>query len=234
MLTVVCVKWGTKYGPKYVYNLRTMVQRNLTHKHNFVCLTDDPTDINCDTILFPENNDLETYWNKMYLFKRDMLKGKCVYFDLDIVIQNNIDEIVNYTDKLTGVYTYWNDLKSDGSYPYAILKWKVPFNSSVMAWTAEDYYWVWDKFDEDRDWHIIKYYGDDKFLGNEIKNKGTFPDKWIYSRLYGSKEKDTPNEILKLYRGYSEGLYNFPEYKICLFNGPTDEKYYKGFEKYWS
>ena len=170
----------------------------------------------------------------MYLFKRNILSGKCVYFDLDTVIQNNFDEIINYTNKLTGIYTYWYQIQTNENFPNTTFRWRTPFNSSIMTWIAEDYYWVWDKFIENKDWNIIKYYGDDRFLGNGISNKQTFPKEWIYSRLYGRKEKDTPTELLEIYPGYSEGLYYFPEYKFCLFNGPTDEKYYKGFEKYWS
>ena len=40
-LTVVCVKWGTKYGPDYVLKLRAGVGRYLSRPHQFVCLTDD-------------------------------------------------------------------------------------------------------------------------------------------------------------------------------------------------
>lgn len=234
MITIACVKWGTKYEPEFVNRLQRMVQKNFTHTHKFVCLTEDSNGLNCETFPFPKDNDLETYWNKMYLFNKDYLKGKCIYFDLDTIIQNNFDEIVDYTNKLTGVYTYWNDTYTDGDYSYATLKWKVPFNSSVLAWTAENYYWIWDKFNEDRNWYIIKYFGDDKFLGNEIKDRQTFPKEWIYTRLYGRKEHDDYNELIKLYDGCYEKVYHFPERKFCLFNGPTEEKHYKGFEKYWS
>ena len=40
-VNVVCMKWGTKYGPEYVNILRAMVRRHLARSHRFVCLTDD-------------------------------------------------------------------------------------------------------------------------------------------------------------------------------------------------
>jgi hypothetical protein len=40
-VNVVCMKWGTKYGPEYVNILRAMVSRHLDRPHRFVCLTDD-------------------------------------------------------------------------------------------------------------------------------------------------------------------------------------------------
>ena len=42
---VICMKWGTKYGPEYVNRLYAMVRRHLTGDFRMVCLTDDPTGI---------------------------------------------------------------------------------------------------------------------------------------------------------------------------------------------
>lgn len=234
MITISCVKWGNKYGPEFVNRLQNMVKKNFSHPYRFVCLTENSDNVDCETLPFPKDNDLETYWNKMYLFNKEYFTGKCIYFDLDIIIQNNFDDMIQYTNKLTGIYTYWNDTYTDGNYPYATLKWKVPFNSSILAWNAEDYHWVWDKFNEERDWYIIKYFGDDKFLGNEIIDRQTFPKEWTYTRLYGRKKHDDYTHLIKLYEGCYEKVFYFPEYKFCLFNGPTEEKHYKGFEKYWS
>ena len=38
---IICMKWGTKYGPEYVNRLYAMVRRHLTGDFNMVCLTDD-------------------------------------------------------------------------------------------------------------------------------------------------------------------------------------------------
>ena len=40
-INVVCMKWGTMYGPEYVNNLYHMVKRNLTPPFRFVCFTDN-------------------------------------------------------------------------------------------------------------------------------------------------------------------------------------------------
>ena len=37
---VICIKWGTKFGPEYVNRLYKMVQKNLSLPHRFVCFTD--------------------------------------------------------------------------------------------------------------------------------------------------------------------------------------------------
>ncbi len=38
---ILCMKWGTKYGPEYVNRLYAMVRRHLQGDFNFVCLTDN-------------------------------------------------------------------------------------------------------------------------------------------------------------------------------------------------
>ena len=233
MITVAFVKWGDKYDSKYVYRLQKMVSKNLNISHKFICITDKKIpNINC---IVPDNLfDLEGWWSKMFLWKKGILTGKILYLDLDTVIQNNIDELINYSpNKLCGVYTYWNDMYTDGSYEHPMYRYKTPFNSSVMVWNAGDYHWVWDKFEEDPNWYIMKYYGDDKFLGNEVENKTTFKEGWIYSNLYGIDEKTETNSSVRIENGRQTTHY-YPEKKICLLNGPTNEYYYKPFEKYWN
>ncbi|MFW5452327.1 hypothetical protein [Thioalkalivibrio sulfidiphilus] len=41
MKTVLCIKWGTRYGPDYVNRIYAMVARNITPPFQIVCFTDD-------------------------------------------------------------------------------------------------------------------------------------------------------------------------------------------------
>lgn len=38
---ILCMKWGSKYGPEYVNRLQRMVARHITPPFQLVCLTDD-------------------------------------------------------------------------------------------------------------------------------------------------------------------------------------------------
>ena len=38
---VICVKWGTAYGPEYVNRLYGMLRRHITGEFRLVCLTDN-------------------------------------------------------------------------------------------------------------------------------------------------------------------------------------------------
>ncbi|WP_223880828.1 hypothetical protein [Roseococcus microcysteis] len=43
MQTVICMKWGTLYGPEYANRLHAMVRRNTRRPLRFVCFTEDAT-----------------------------------------------------------------------------------------------------------------------------------------------------------------------------------------------
>jgi hypothetical protein len=228
MITVACVKWGTKYGPEFVNRLYYMVERNLTIPFRFCCYTEDATDLIPEVNVIPiESDDLEGYWNKVALFK--LFTGKVLYIDLDTVIQNNIDKLITHSPVLCGVKTYWSEISTDGSEYYVTMKWKTPFNSSVMVWNAEDYYWVWDVFASDMDMYILKYFGDDKFLGNEVPNKTAFPKGWIYSRTRGLGNNEKPNYKMNDLLS----AYHYPDAMICMLNGATKPIHYEGLEHYW-
>ncbi|GAH56014.1 unnamed protein product, partial [marine sediment metagenome] len=49
MITVCCLKVGDKYSSEYVNKLYSMVERNLTVEHDFICITDNPEGVNCKT-----------------------------------------------------------------------------------------------------------------------------------------------------------------------------------------
>ena len=85
-INVYCVNVGDKYSSEYVYKLKSAVERHLGFKHRFYCITDK-------TELYPfaiQSDDLPGYWNKLSIFKH---KGRCLYFDLDVIIYNKFIKI---------------------------------------------------------------------------------------------------------------------------------------------
>lgn len=97
-LTVACVRAGTFYGPEYVSRLQAAVARNLTVPHNFVCLTDRPGEVECQTLPIPM--DLPGWWGKVALFSKEIIPGRILFFDLDTVIVGNIDDFAKYDGNL--------------------------------------------------------------------------------------------------------------------------------------
>lgn len=85
MYTVVCMKWGDKYGPEYVNRLFNMVARNTTLPFKFVCFTDDAKGLlpEIDARPLPQMDlppDKERGWRKLSLFRKDVgLEGRVLF-----------------------------------------------------------------------------------------------------------------------------------------------------------
>ncbi len=104
-VNVVCMKWGTLYGPEYVNRLYGSVARNLTRSHRFVCLTDDPSgvreEVECAPIpalrVDPPYGDLA--WRKLVLHRPGLagLSGTALYLDLDVVIVGGLDPFFEHS-----------------------------------------------------------------------------------------------------------------------------------------
>jgi hypothetical protein len=104
-VNVLCIKWGSKYGPEYVNKLRSMVARNLSRPHRFVCLTDDRAGIEPDIELHDippvgiadfDQRRPWTFghgWLKLTSFADPLydLAGPTLFIDLDVVIVDSID-----------------------------------------------------------------------------------------------------------------------------------------------
>ena len=86
MANIICMKWGTKYGPEYVNRLANMVRRNMTIPYRFVCMTDSAVglDAGIDARPLPDFDDPggpERGWRKISTFRNPLfdLKGPTIF-----------------------------------------------------------------------------------------------------------------------------------------------------------
>ena len=230
-MIISCVKWGNKFSHEHVNRLYTMVAKNISIPFTFVCHTENPENIHKDIQIKPLDTSLglEKWWWKLTLFNQE--PGEHIFFDLDVVIQNNLQPIIDSIrpNKLCMIKALWKTYELKGN--------DMDHNSSVMAWGG-DLSHIWDKFEDDVEHYTWAYNGIDGFLYHEIKDINTFPEKLIYSRLFGI-DKDNCYSY-----GDFKGYYGMPDYTVCIFNGwrrdKKDGKYllddygYKGMEHYWN
>ena len=95
---VLCMRWGTKYGPEYVNRLYAMVRRHLRGEFRFVCLTDSAAGVQPEVECLPiPSLELpagipERGWRKLTTFAADLhgLAGTALFLDLDVVIVDDI------------------------------------------------------------------------------------------------------------------------------------------------
>lgn len=98
-VTILCMKWGSMYGPEYVNHLREGVARHLKRPHRFVCFTDDATGLRADVEVQPlpalglPGGHQDKRWQKLGLFRRDLggLQGTALFLDLDLVIVDSLE-----------------------------------------------------------------------------------------------------------------------------------------------
>lgn len=172
MITVACVKYGNKYGASHVNKLQEMVSEHLTVPHEFVCLTDNPQDVKCKTLPFTSKN-VEGWWSKMNLFDQDDFNEWILYFDLDVIIHNNIDDLVDTRFSFNSI--------RDFHYPEV-------FNSSVMFWERDRHKELWAVYNDDAQHYKQTFKGDQDLITELIKsgnNWCTYPDVWTWSWKWG-------------------------------------------------
>ncbi len=138
-VTFICLKAGTAYGPEYVNILRDMICRNLAEgtQGRFVCITDDPTGLDEGVEVLPLPDDLETWWGKLYMFKRGLFPDgtRCLFMDLDTIFVGPLDDIIKYD----GEFATLRDFYYPQQVGPAIIAWKAgDFAASVWEeWVAQ-------------------------------------------------------------------------------------------------
>lgn len=241
-MIISCVKWGDKFSSDHVNRLYDMCHKNYTNRFRFFCHTEDPIGLYpvIEVRELDQSHHLEDWWWKLTLFDDHGWPtgkyGKHLFFDLDVVIQDNIDHLEEYTSrkKLTMIEAFWKD--------YVLKDLDMNYNSSIMGWEGNCSH-LWRKFNEDPEYYQTKYNGIDGFLYHECFNElKAFPRGIAYSRLFGIDESDNFRPI----NGNLPSEYFFSDsYPVCIFNGWRREKYddgsywlddngYEGLEHYWS
>jgi len=212
MVDVVCVNWGKKYGIEYTYRLLNMVKRNTTRKFNFYCLTDTPEIYSDEVLAIKLMPSYVGWWNKMQLFRTDILpKGEYLYFDLDVVIVDNIDEIFDHVGF---------GITRDFVNPDPGILGGREYNSSVMKFSPDASLWRFFQYNLKRWMQIqkeIPFFGDQNVISAYLNSKSysnAFPDHWLWSYKIGTLRGRRPLDHNKFF-----GAWIPQGGKVCVFHG---------------
>lgn len=212
---VVCLKYGNKYSSEYVNKLHSMVSRNLTIPHEFVCFTEDKTGINPGIRIEPlkVRSDIQGWWYKPMFFDKDLpLKGSILFFDLDVIIFDNIDKLFQYCP---GKFSIIRDFTRS-----QIKDWK-KMNSSVFRLETGQHSHVYENFIKDPKTISRKFHGDQDWIFDQVtKNYALWPDEWIQSYKWEMRKRAPTHRI--------NGVRNFlksgepeilPQTCVAVFHG---------------
>ncbi|GGX58652.1 hypothetical protein GCM10011309_05030 [Litorimonas cladophorae] len=177
MQTVICMKWGTRYGADFVNRLHAAILRNTARPTQLVCLTDDPTGVNpnvrCEPI--PDINLPDelvvTPWRKLVLWK-DGIAGLCgdiLFLDLDLVITGSLDNMFDFEPGRFCVIENWTQPgKGIG-------------NTSCFRWPVGKHSYIFDKLSTERDRILSDYRIEQVYISREVDDMVFWPRLWCAS-----------------------------------------------------
>lgn len=213
-ITVICVRFGNRYGREYVERLRNMVSRHLTVPYEFVCLTDDQHPIEgVRSIVQPNARYVKGWWHKVHMFDPELLlSGRILYFDLDVVIHNNIDKLAQYLpDASVGIHDFNRTF---------YVNWD-SMNSSVMAWNHRTENKVWDQFKENPA-EAMRLPGDQDWIWKLCKDHMKFwPKEWIQSYKWEVRDKSELTMIngKRQFKNIDNSVEVHPDCCVTVFHG---------------
>jgi hypothetical protein len=234
-LDCACVIHGDKYSWEYVERLYNMIAANTRYKIRMHVFTEPHRSvpdnmIKHELIEWPGiSGPKKSWWYKMQMFDPKHQLKKVLYFDLDVVIVDNIDWLWDLSDQY-----FWaiRDFK---------YLWRPEWNginSSVMLWNNVKLNWIWDSFSSKNINATVRlFHGDQDYLNSILDDKTRrflntdFVKSWRWQCLDGGFDIKS-----RAYQNPNAGTSIFPCTKIMIFHGnpkpheiqdPVVHKYWK-------
>jgi hypothetical protein len=172
---VICMKWGTRYGPEWVDRLYAMVIRNTSWQVRFVCFTDDASGIRPEVECQPlprvefDAEKIGKYWPKLGMMQKGLggLEGLTLFLDLDLVIIDSIDDFFTHPGRFC-----------------IVREWKDPHlgygNSSIVRFVIGSEANVLDRFYATPADVIVREYAskEQNFLTKAVDEVTFWPPEW--------------------------------------------------------
>lgn len=164
---------GDKYGPEYVTNLITSIQKHTSFSPEFICFTDHPErfpNINCVDV---SQFQLKGWWNKLLLFHNDyhQINEPFLYLDLDQFIINWLDPILMIQNPLVMMQEFFFS----------------EFNSSVMIINPKKMQKLYNWFERFDRQTLTNYLGDQNWITEHQPFTPTFPATWCGTFIQDSR-----------------------------------------------
>jgi hypothetical protein len=198
-----------------------MVKRNYSEEFTFTCYTDDSTDLICDSAPIPDDGVLHpTYWFGKESYAWDRAKflifnshnwlgydGNWCYFDLDVVIQDDITDIEQLSNKPRIIQCRWQPKSQLHDRLFIEIRGTF-FNSSMMIWPGNSTEHIYNDVIKNSEIVFKTYFkGSDNYhYWRQRDFWNDIPGGWVYSWNRGKHLEDI--DLFKFRK----------DAKICIFN----------------
>lgn len=149
---ILCMKWGTKYGPEYVNRLYAMTRRHLSGDFRFICLTDNTAGIRSEVECYPipeldwqrYPNQPDRAWKKLATFSPDLsekygLQGTALFLDLDVVVVGSMDGFFKEQGQFLIIHDYarpWKKRRITGN--SSVYRFEIGAHTDVIAYFQQN------------------------------------------------------------------------------------------------
>lgn len=176
--TVICIRWGERYGADYVNRLHSMVRRNTERPLRFICFTDNDAGLDegieaasLPPITLPERISLKP-WRKISLWQKSLLdlEGDVLFFDVDLILTGSIDPFFDYQPEASFC---------------VIRNWTQPTkrigNTSAYRFRVGSHTYLYDRLTNEAEDVLGRYPNSQTFISGEIKEMAFWPAEWCVS-----------------------------------------------------
>jgi len=175
--SIICMKWGTRYGVDYVNKLASMIRRNTLRPTRTVCFTDRPQGIEpgVETAPLPPINIPARVqwlgWRKISVWQAPLLdlQGDVLFLDLDVVITGSLDEFFDFEPGRYCVAKNWSEPQLRVG------------NTSVYRFPVGRMTYIYDEFNRDPERFLARYRNEQKYISGEAKDMVFWPQPWCLS-----------------------------------------------------
>lgn len=176
--TVICIRWGDRYGADYVNRLHSMVRRNTARPLRFVCFTDDETGLDpgieakpLPAIDLPERVRWKP-WRKISLWQErlDDLEGDVLFLDVDLILTGSIDGFFDHEpDRTFCVIRNWTQPD------------KRIGNTSCYRFRVGSHPYLYHRLMREPEDVLGRYRNSQTYISSEIKEMAFWPADWCVS-----------------------------------------------------
>lgn len=181
---ILCMKWGTAFGPDYVNVLYNACRKAMTGTFRFICLTDDGAGLVPgvevlpipDLGLAPADWFRPGVWPKVALFDRHFhgLRGRALFIDLDMVVVRGLDDFFTVPGAIVGTDagTGWGRAN----------RTDVPeFGSMIFAYDIGSLPEIAERFRADPAAVWTTWRQEQRYVHEMAPNAAFWPEGWVIS-----------------------------------------------------